>query len=100
MLPLCINNSINKHIYLIFKSEELDTGSEIMTTRASTTTDVPNTVVSMATAVLSNDGSIVVTLPPDTDPEKFLTNPTPEPNYQPTTGTKLDNFINYVYYLV
>ena len=36
---------------------------------------IPKTVVSMATAVLSADGTIVVTLPPGADPKNFVVNP-------------------------
>ena len=36
---------------------------------------IPKTVVSMATAVLSADGTIVVTLPPGADPKNFAVNP-------------------------
>ena len=35
---------------------------------------IPKTVVSMATAVMSADGTIVVTLPPDADPKNFVVN--------------------------
>ncbi len=64
----------------------MPTGSGTLTTTTSSTTAVPKTVVSMATAVLSADGTIVVTLPPGADPKNFIINPAQVPKSQPTTG--------------
>ena len=56
----------------------IETESGNMTMKPSSTT--------MATAVLSADGTIVVTLPPDTDPKSLLTNPAQNSKWQPHSG--------------
>ena len=47
---------------------------------------IPKTVVSMATAVMSADGTIVVTLPPGADPKNFVVNPAMLPKPMQDSG--------------
>ena len=51
------------------------TSTTLSTIKVTVPGTIPKTVVSMATAVLSADGTIVVTLPPGADPKNFVVNP-------------------------